>query len=136
MKHRIYAFLLAAAVLLLGGCRSGTPTESAPESAAATVWRYAALGDSIPAGYGLADGEKSYPERLRDEIGAAYDRVEFGNFAVSGHTTAQMHTQVSALLTGRRGCAASAGECRRDHHLHRRQQPAQAAVRRAAAAVQ
>lgn len=100
MKHRIYAFLLAAAVLLLGGCRSGTPTESAPESAAATVWRYAALGDSIPAGYGLADGEKSYPERLRDEIGAAYDRVEFGNFAVSGHTTAQMHTQVSALLTG------------------------------------
>lgn len=100
MKHRILAFLLAAAVLLLGGCRGGAPAESAPESAAPTVWRYAALGDSIPAGYGLADGEKSYPERLRDQIGAAYDRVEFSNFAVSGYTTAQLEAQVSALLTG------------------------------------
>ncbi len=96
MKHRILAFLLAAAVLLLGGCRGGAPAESAPESAAPTVWRYAALGDSIPAGYGLADGEKSYPERLRDQIGAAYDRVEFSNFAVSGYTTAQLEAQVSA----------------------------------------
>ena len=100
MKHRILAPLLAAAVLLLGGCRGGAPAESAPESAAPTVWRYAALGDSIPAGYGLADGEKSYPERLRDQIGAAYDRVEFSNFAVSGYTTAQLEAQVSALLTG------------------------------------
>ena len=85
---------------MTGGCRGGAPAESAPESAAPTVWRYAALGDSIPAGYGLADGEKSYPERLRDQIGAAYDRVEFSNFAVSGYTTAQLEAQVSALLTG------------------------------------
>ena len=104
MKHRILALLLASAVLLLGGCRHTaqpeSAAESAPLSAAPTVWRYAALGDSIPAGYGLADGEKSYPERLRDEIGAAYDVVKFSNFAVSGQTSAQLHTQVSALLTG------------------------------------
>ena len=75
MQHRILRGLLATAAALTLAATAVAPAQAAPT---AKPDRYAALGDSFPAGAGL-DPTLAYPELLTDGMVA--------NLAISGYST-------------------------------------------------
>lgn len=89
--------LLAVSTLALAACDKApappaTPSESAADAPPAIPVMgperpILAFGDSLLAGYGLADGE-SYPDRLEQALRARGVNARIANAGVSGDTTA------------------------------------------------
>jgi acyl-CoA thioesterase-1 len=77
--------LAAAAVLVAAG--SAAAQDGLATSADGDPIRLMALGDSLTAGYGLADGE-AFPARLQQELAGRGYAVTVLNAGVSGDTTA------------------------------------------------
>ena len=102
MKTSLLAFLLlAAAACLSSGCSGGTRNESAagggsassspqrtPAPARDNLPKIVALGDSLTAGYGLADPRQNYPSLLQQKLDADGYQYEVINAGVSGDTSA------------------------------------------------
>ena len=96
-----------AAALALAGCRGEAPApEPTPSEAAAArseqpvmgpERRIVAFGDSLFAGYGLAEGE-SYPARLEAALRARGIDARVANAGVSGDTTAAGRQRLAFVL--------------------------------------
>ena len=93
---KLYAAPLVALALLAGCGRENQPPPPAPKSALDSPpevpvmgpeRRILAIGDSLFAGYGLADGE-AYPERMEAALRARGINARIANAGVSGDTTA------------------------------------------------
>ena len=103
MKNSLLAFLLlGAAACLSAGCSGGGPrndsasddgaaapsAQKAPAPDRANLPKIVALGDSLTAGYGLADARQSYPSLLQQMLDADGYKYEVINAGVSGATSA------------------------------------------------
>jgi len=76
--------------MLLAGCSTLQPL-STPE--ANTTWDYVALGDSIPAGYGVKGQSYViyYAEYIEADLGV---KVNVQNWSIPGQTTKQLLTKL------------------------------------------
>ena len=102
MKTSLLACLLLCAACLSSGCSGGGPRNdsAAPGGVAApspqrtpapardNLPKIVALGDSLTAGYGLADVRQSYPSLLQQKLDADGYQYEVINAGVSGDTSA------------------------------------------------
>jgi acyl-CoA thioesterase-1 len=91
---------IACAVLLLLGCRGEPqPAASPPAPAAAPAWEgtIVALGDSLTAGYGLAESE-AWPALLERRLAAEGRRWRVVNAGVSGETSSGALARVDWVL--------------------------------------
>lgn len=86
MKKRVLAVLLSLCMVL---CMIPMSV-SAAETETETPKSYVALGDSIPAGYGLEEGENPYPQQLAETYSYKLD-----NLAVTGMTSATLLTEIA-----------------------------------------
>ena len=104
---RVACWSMLAASLSLAACKDDVPapaaTASASPAAAAAVSgpevRVLAFGDSLFAGYGLADpSAQSYPAQLEQALRQAGHNVRIANAGVSGDTTAAGRQRLAFTL--------------------------------------
>ncbi|HEX7174366.1 MAG TPA: arylesterase, partial [Pyrinomonadaceae bacterium] len=103
MKTSLLAFLLSGLACLSAGCSGGGGPRNdsasnggvvapSPQTATApardNLPKIVALGDSLTAGYGLADVRQSYPALLQKKLDADGYQYEVINAGVSGGTSA------------------------------------------------
>lgn len=98
---KMYAAVLSG-LLLLSGCKQGTPPRPAAHSEAplpvmGPERRIVALGDSLFAGYGLQPGE-GYPARLEAALRARGINAKIVDAGVSGDTTAAGRERMAFVL--------------------------------------
>lgn len=74
--------------------KNSTVTKAAPQDQI-----YVALGDSIPAGYGLADTNDSYVKLFSDQMNEAGFQNTMYNYAFSGATTDSILLQLDSMQT-------------------------------------
>jgi acyl-CoA thioesterase-1 len=99
---------MLVASLALAGCQDEAPAPAATATASTTAaaaeaegpeLRVLAFGDSLFAGYGLADpGTQSYPAQLERALREAGRNVRIANAGVSGDTTAAGRQRLAFTL--------------------------------------
>ncbi|MGX7951672.1 arylesterase [Tsuneonella sp. HG249] len=104
---RVGGLSIAWVSMALAACQSEVPVQKAPDESAPTnatadvsgpEVRVLAFGDSLFAGYGLADPELSYPSRLEAALREDGRNVRIANAGVSGDTTAAGRQRLAFTL--------------------------------------
>ena len=105
---RVACWSMLAASLALAGCKDEAPAPAVTATASATAApadvtgpevRVLAFGDSLFAGYGLADpNTQSYPAQLEHALREAGRNVRIANAGVSGDTTAAGRQRLAFTL--------------------------------------
>lgn len=97
-----YAMLLLCSLFLcLGGCREPEQQRSQPapqQAAQDTEGMIVAMGDSLTAGFGVAE-EEAYPAQLERKLREAGYRFRVINAGVSGETSSGARTRTEWMLT-------------------------------------
>ena len=91
--------ILACVALALAGCRNEPPPAPPAPPAAAPAWEgtIVALGDSLTAGYGLAESE-AWPALLERRLAAEGRRWRVVNAGISGETSSGALARVDWVL--------------------------------------
>lgn len=95
--HRLYFVIMFITVLAVSGCEQNEqPVESVPVETG--MLKIVAVGDSLTAGYGLAESA-AYPARLSEKLKDAGYRVEVINSGVSAETSSGTLARLDWVMT-------------------------------------
>ena len=95
---RVGLVVMAIVFGLLGGCRQEEEPRAKPEATTAAALTIVAVGDSLTAGYGVAESE-AYPALLDTKLQSAGLDVRVVNAGVSGETTSGTLARLDWVLT-------------------------------------
>lgn len=95
---RVGLVVMAIVFGLLGGCRQEEEPRAKPEATTAAALTIVAVGDSLTAGYGVAESE-AYPALLETKLQSAGLDVRVVNAGVSGETTSGTLARLDWVLT-------------------------------------